>query len=118
MTSKKSKKVKAKPAAKVAAKVAKMEAQAKQGYAGHKPGSRKGVIHQLWDTEGPETAWTRGIKLGLAEGTLRNWFGYWTRQSGKKPPAMPKSKPVKAKADGKDNAAPAALDPQAAEATA
>jgi hypothetical protein len=104
---------------KVAAKVAKMEAQAEVGYAGlHKTGSRKGTIHQLWDTQGAEVAWTRGIKMGLAEGTLRSWFGFWQHQSGKQPAKTSKSKSAKAKADGATAPAAAATDPQPAEATA
>jgi hypothetical protein len=47
------------------------------GYKGHKPGSRKSVIHQLYDTEGAEVAWTRGVKLRLKESSLRSWFSRW-----------------------------------------
>lgn len=49
------------------------------GYAGHKLGSRKGTIHELFDKEGEDVAWTRGLKVGLKPGTLRSWFVGWKR---------------------------------------
>ena len=49
------------------------------GYKHHKPGSRKGRVHELFDNEGPEAAWTLGRRLKLKEGTLRSWFGTWRR---------------------------------------
>jgi hypothetical protein len=51
-------------------------------YKHHKVGSRKATIHQLFDEEGREVAWTRGIKMGLAENSLRSWFGTWAREAG------------------------------------
>jgi hypothetical protein len=55
------------------------------GYAGHTAGSRKGTIHELFDKEGGDVAWTRGLKIGLKPSTLRSWFAAWTRlQSGSK----------------------------------
>lgn len=51
----------------------------KAGYAGHKPGRRKGQVHELFDSQGPEAAWTLGCKLGLKESTLRSWFATWKR---------------------------------------
>jgi hypothetical protein len=65
------------------------------GYKGeHIEGSRKGRVHALYDAEGPEAAWTHGLKLKLKEGTLRTWFGQWGRAKPKaKPPA--KAKPSK-----------------------
>ena len=65
------------------AKAAPVQAKPAEGYAGHKVGSRKGMIHQLHDREGVEVAWTRGLKMGLKENTLRTWFGTWARQSKK-----------------------------------
>jgi hypothetical protein len=47
----------------------------------HKAGSRKSTIHELFDREGDETAWTRGLKIGLKEATLRTWFAHWRRQA-------------------------------------
>jgi hypothetical protein len=51
-------------------------------YKNHKAGSRKSTIHELFDTEGREVAWTRGIKMGLAENSLRSWFGTWATEVG------------------------------------
>jgi hypothetical protein len=51
---------------------------------GHKEGSRKGKVHQLFDKEGPEAAWVLGLKLKLKEGTLRSWFAAWKRLSNSK----------------------------------
>jgi hypothetical protein len=53
-----------------------------KGYKHHKPGSRKGVLHELWDKEGREVALTRGKKMGLADNTLRAWFATWAREAG------------------------------------
>jgi hypothetical protein len=50
------------------------------GYQAHKAGSRKGTIHELHDKEGAEVAWTRGLKMGLKQSTLRTWFAFWARQ--------------------------------------
>jgi hypothetical protein len=49
------------------------------GYLSHKPGRRKGKVHEVFDEEGPDVAWTRGRKLGLKESTLRSWFASWKR---------------------------------------
>jgi hypothetical protein len=56
---------------------------ATEGDLGHRPGRRKGTIHELFDREGTEVAWVRGIKMGLKEGTLRSWFAHWRRLQGK-----------------------------------
>jgi hypothetical protein len=50
-----------------------------KGYKQHIPGRRKGKVHELFDKEGPEAAWTLGRKLRLKESTLRSWFGQWKR---------------------------------------
>jgi hypothetical protein len=49
---------------------------------GHKEGSRKGKVHELFDKEGPEAASVLGLKLKLKEGTLRSWFAAWKRLQG------------------------------------
>jgi hypothetical protein len=73
------------------------------GYKGeHVEGSRKGKVHALYDKEGPEAAWTLGLKLKLKQSTLRSWFGAWNK--GKAKPA-PSSKPKK-KVINAMNAAP------------
>jgi hypothetical protein len=64
-----------------------------QGYKQHVEGSRKSKVHQLYDKEGPEAAWTLGLKLKLKEGSLRNWFGVWRRDGKKGKTAKPKPEP-------------------------
>src|SRR5262245_52087571 len=48
-----------------------------KGYRGHEAGSRKGKVHELYDTKGSDEAWTLGQKLGLKQSTLRTWFHTW-----------------------------------------
>jgi hypothetical protein len=74
----------------------------KTGYKNHMAGSRKGVIHELFDKEGMEVAWTRGRKMGLKESSLRSWFARW---GGGKKPAPKVSKPATAKPEVKPKAA-------------
>lgn len=40
-------------------------------------------MHQLFDAQGADAAWTPGRKLKLKESSLRSWFGEWRR--AKKP---------------------------------
>lgn len=47
----------------------------------HKEGSRKSKVHALFDQEGQDAAWTLGIKLKLAQSTLRAWFATWRREA-------------------------------------
>ena len=70
-----------------------------KGYKGHVAGSRKATIHELYDREGAGTAWTRGLKMKLKEGTLRSWFGQWQRTSPKRTPAGKKPAVPMAKAE-------------------
>jgi hypothetical protein len=77
-TAKKTTKGKSKPKIKSKPKSA-PATTAEPGYAGHTVGSRKGTIHELFDKEGEEVAWTRGLKVGLKPGTLRGWFAAWKR---------------------------------------
>jgi hypothetical protein len=63
-----------------------------EGYRSHKEGSRKGKVHELYDKQGREAAWTLGLKLKLKQGTLRSWFGAWGKADGK---AKPKAKTAK-----------------------
>ena len=71
---------------------------------GHKTGSRKGKVHELFDKEGDAAAFTLGQKLKLKDGTLRSWFMVWRRASK---PAVKITKP-KAKVETKPEAAPVA----------
>jgi hypothetical protein len=73
----------------------------KTGYKNHMAGSRKGTIHQLYDEEGVEVAWTRGLKMKLKESSLRSWFARW---GGGKKPAPKGSKPVAVKPEVKPKA--------------
>jgi hypothetical protein len=70
-------------------------------------GSRKGEVHATFDKSGEDAASKLGIKLKLAPGTLRSWFGTWRRAAGtKKAPAKkatPK-KPASKKANAKASA--------------
>ena len=63
----------------------------------HREGSRKGKVHELYDKQGPEAAWTLGLKLKLQPATLRSWFGQFKRDEPKtKVKAKPKAKKVTA----------------------
>jgi hypothetical protein len=44
------------------------------GYKGHRPGSRKGVAHQLFDELGAIAARPLVLKLGLTKSTVKCWF--------------------------------------------
>ncbi len=72
-----------------AAKSAPKPGDSNLGYkAQHLEGSRKGKVHELFDKQGPEAAWTLGLKLGLKEGTLRSWFGTWRRETEQRKPSV------------------------------
>lgn len=77
----------------------KTKAPPAKGYGGHKEGSRKATVHEVFDKQGPEAAFTRGMKLKLSENTLHSWFATWRRegQPMKKRPAK-KSAPKTPKA--------------------
>lgn len=62
------------------AKTTKVEAE---GYSGHRAGSRKGAIHQTFDSKGREAALAEGKKAGLKESTLNQWFNTWHRSATK-----------------------------------
>jgi hypothetical protein len=68
-----------------------------QGYKQHIPGRRKGKVHELFDKEGPEAAWTLGRRLRLKEGTLRSWFAQW-RRTDKGAKSNPKGRNAKSSA--------------------
>jgi hypothetical protein len=73
----------------------------KAGYKGHKVGSRKGVVHQLYDEQGAEVAWTRGLKLKLKESSLRSWFSRWGEPAKVSKPAAKATKPKPASKSAK-----------------
>ena len=57
--------------------VRKTEGHAVADSAGRKPGRRKIKVRELFEHEGAEVAWGRGLRLGLKESTLRTWFAAW-----------------------------------------
>ncbi len=74
------------------------------GYKEHRAGSRKGEIHEVYDEKGREAAMKRGEKLGLTEGTLKNWIQTWKREDGETTPRKKKSSSEKSsKSDKKSN---------------
>ncbi len=71
-----------------------------KGYANHKEGSRKATVHEVFDKQGAEAAFTRGLKLKLATSTLHSWIATWRRQAEprtKKPVAKKTAKPATTK---------------------
>ena len=79
-TAKKAAKSKPKPkATKSATKPSSTARAPEHSFGGHKEGSRKAKVHELFKKEGPESAWVLGLKLKLKEGTLRSWFAAWKR---------------------------------------
>ena len=51
-----------------------------QGYRNVVAGRRKRKVLELFKTQGPEAAWTLGLRLRLKEGTLRTWFEQWKKE--------------------------------------
>lgn len=76
-----------------------------KGYKSHNKGSRKGRIHELFDKQGADTAWTAGLKAGLKEGTLRAWFGVWRREAPAKKGKGKAATPPKPEAESPAKAA-------------
>ena len=62
---------------------------------GHKHGSRKSKVHEVWEREDESVAFALGQKLKLKPETLRSWFGVWRRASTpSKKAKAPEKKPV------------------------
>ena len=51
-----------------------------QSYRDVVAGRRKRKVLELFKTQGPEAAWTLGLRLRLKEGTLRTWFEQWKKE--------------------------------------
>jgi bifunctional DNA-binding transcriptional regulator/antitoxin component of YhaV-PrlF toxin-antitoxin module len=49
------------------------------GYKGHRLQSRKGAIHRIFDTQGPEAARAAGEERGLKPSTVSSWLSTWKR---------------------------------------
>lgn len=47
------------------------------GYKGHRKGSRKGEVHKVYDTKGPDAAKKAGAKLKLEPSTISTWISTW-----------------------------------------
>ena len=47
-------------------------------------GFRKKKVYELYNKQGAEAAWMLGLKLGLKQDTLRNWFGAWMNSISKR----------------------------------
>ena len=56
------------------------EAVEHQSYRSVVAGRRKRKVLELFKTQGPEAAWTLGLRLRLKEGTLRTWFEQWKKE--------------------------------------
>lgn len=56
----------------------------KEAYKGHRPGSNKGNIHQIFDEKGEAAAVKAGEKAGLKPATIRVWMGAWGRKPAAK----------------------------------
>jgi hypothetical protein len=65
------------------AKATRAASRRKAGYKDHIVGSRKGKVHELYDADGADAAFTLGRKLGLRESTLRTWMATWRRADAK-----------------------------------
>ena len=57
---------------------------------GHKHGSRKSKVHEVWETEDEATAFVLGRKLQLKDDTLRSWFAGWRTKPASHKVAKPK----------------------------
>jgi hypothetical protein len=80
-----------------------------------------GRLPHLYDTKGAQAATAYGLKVGLASGTIKSWFGIWNREdeaAGKKkaaPKADAGKQPAKTGTRGKvpENKAEAQRTPEA-----
>ncbi len=43
-------------------------------------GRRKIKVRELFENQGADAAWVLGLRLGLKESTLHNWFARWREQ--------------------------------------
>jgi len=76
-------------------------------YKSHKPGSRKGEVHRVFDAKGADAATELGLKLKLKPGTLRSWFGTWSRgKAAAKAKSAKKTAPKKGSAPAKKSVSP------------
>lgn len=45
-----------------------------------KDGRRKTKVRELFERQGVDVAWVLGLRLGLKESTLHNWFARWRQK--------------------------------------
>jgi hypothetical protein len=64
-----------------------------KGYKGHVAGSRKGKVHEAYDRQGGDAAFTLAQKLGLKPSTARAWMAFWKRTDPPKVTSKPPKKP-------------------------
>lgn len=50
------------------------------GYRDHRPGSRKGTVHEVFDTKGADAAMKAGRSRRLKESTVRVWMSQWKKK--------------------------------------
>lgn len=67
----------------------------------YKPGSRIAAMWEAFERGGPEACGTLAPSLKLAEATIKNWIGLWSRE---KKGGAPTKKAVEAKAKSTTNA--------------
>jgi len=60
-----------------------------EGYKGHRPGSLKEKIHQLFDKHGPEKARPLALKTGAALATVNTSFSQFRKVAGRRSSAEP-----------------------------
>lgn len=65
-------------------------ATATEGYKGHRVGSNKGKVHQVFDDKGKDAAIKKAVSLDIMETTARTWCSAWG--SAKKKPVAKKAK--------------------------
>jgi hypothetical protein len=67
----------------------------KEGYKGHRVGSNKGKVHEIFDTKGKDAAVKKAVSLGLEETTARTWCSSWAAGKKKKVAAPAKKAATK-----------------------
>jgi transposase-like protein len=70
----------------------------------HIAGSRKGRVHQIFDTKGAESATKWGLKNGLTANTLKSWlsqFRRWDAESAAEKAAQEKKDASRAKREAR-----------------
>jgi DNA-binding protein HU-beta len=72
-----------------------MEAVMAEAYKGHREGSSKGKVHQVFDTKGRDAAMAKAKALGIMESTARTWTSAWARGGTKKKSTVKRETPAK-----------------------